>query len=145
MFPISSYFSLKHLINSIDLSAEIDWRHLSNIVYAYDSCCVKTYVRQRSTVVFNTSPQPPHEQPINIYPTTMTMSVVLSLSSFLKTLPSYYSLPRATRSYLCKTNLRPLIFPSIHELNQSCYAEAWQVRCRSVEDICNLITMISSR
>ncbi|CAF1182699.1 unnamed protein product, partial [Adineta steineri] len=116
----------QHMVDNIDLSAEIDWRHLSNIVYAYESCCIKTYLRQRSTVIFNRTPQSPNEQPYNIYPTTITMSIVLAVSSFLKTLPAYYSLPRSTRNYLCKTNIRPLIFPNLHELNQSCYAEPWQ-------------------
>ncbi|CAF1537328.1 unnamed protein product, partial [Adineta steineri] len=117
----------QHMVNNIDLSAEIDWRHLSNIVYAYESCCIKTYVRQRSTVIFNRTPQSPNEQPYSIYPTTITMSIVLAVSSFLKTLPAYYSLPRSTRNYLCKTNIRPLIFPNLHELNQTCFAEPWQV------------------
>ncbi|CAF4218625.1 unnamed protein product, partial [Adineta steineri] len=107
------------------LSDEIDWRHLSNIVYAYESCCIKTYVQQRSSVIFNRTPQSPNEQPYNIYPTTITMSIVLAVSSFLKTLPAYYSLPRSTRNYLCKTNIRPLIFPNLHELNQTCFAEPW--------------------
>ncbi|CAF0892584.1 unnamed protein product [Adineta steineri] len=109
------------------LSNDIDWRHLSNIVYAYESCCIKTYLRQRSSVIFNRTTQSSNEQPYNIYPTTITMSIVLAVSSFLKTLPAYYSLPRSTRKYLCKTNIRPLIFPNLHELNQSCYAEPWQV------------------
>ncbi|CAF1069877.1 unnamed protein product [Adineta steineri] len=117
----------QHMVDNIDLSAEIDWRHLSNIVYAYESCCIKTYLRQRSSVIFNRTPQSPDEQSYNIYPTTITMSIVLAVSSFLKTLPAYYSLPRSTRNYLCKTNIRPLIFPNLHELNQSCYAEPWQV------------------
>ncbi|CAF4136651.1 unnamed protein product, partial [Adineta steineri] len=117
----------QHMVDNIDLSAEIDWRHLSNIVYAYESCCIKTYLRQRSSVIFNRTTQSSNEQPYNIYPTTITMSIVLAVSSFLKTLPAYYSLPRSTRKYLCKTNIRPLIFPNLHELNQSCYAEPWQV------------------
>ncbi|CAF0903478.1 unnamed protein product [Adineta steineri] len=115
------------MVDNIDLSAEIDWRHLSNIVYAYESCCIKTYVQQRSTVIFNRTPQSTNEQPYNIYPTTITMSIVLAVSSFLKKLPAFYSLPRSTRNYLCKTNIRPLIFPNLHELNQTCFAEPWQV------------------
>ncbi|CAF0927227.1 unnamed protein product [Adineta steineri] len=51
------------------LSDEIDWRHLSNIVYAYESCCIKTYVQQRSTVIFNRTPQSPNEQPYTIFQT----------------------------------------------------------------------------
>ncbi|UJR27533.1 hypothetical protein I4U23_008816 [Adineta vaga] len=65
-------------------------------------------------------------QSISIYPTAATMAIVLSVSAFLKALPAYHSLPRSIRNYLCKTNIRPLIFPSIHELNQSCFHEAWQ-------------------
>ncbi|CAF3973624.1 unnamed protein product [Adineta steineri] len=126
-FYIALHFLLQHMVNNIDLSVEIDWRHLSNIVYAYESCCIKTYVQQRSTVIFNRTPQSPNEQPYSIYPTTITMSIVLAVSSFLKTLPAYYSLPRSTRNYLCKTNIRPLIFPNLHELNQTCFAEPWQV------------------
>ncbi|CAF4052486.1 unnamed protein product, partial [Adineta steineri] len=45
------------------LSNDIDWRHLSNIVYAYESCCIKTYLRQRSSVIFNRTTQSSNEQP----------------------------------------------------------------------------------
>ncbi|UJR27535.1 hypothetical protein I4U23_008817 [Adineta vaga] len=110
----------------VKLSADIDWNHLSNIVYAYDSCCIKTYIRQRSTTVFTNESQVLDNQSISIYPTAATMAIVLSVSAFLKALPAYHSLPRSIRNYLCKTNIRPLIFPSIHELNQSCFHEAWQ-------------------
>ncbi|CAF4367015.1 unnamed protein product, partial [Adineta steineri] len=64
-----------NILGDNHLSDEIDWRHLSNIVYAYESCCIKTYVQQRSSVIFNRTPQSSDEQPYNIYPTTITMSI----------------------------------------------------------------------
>ncbi|CAF1013488.1 unnamed protein product [Adineta ricciae] len=117
---------LDYIINDIDLLAEIDWSHLSNISYAYDSCCVKSYVRQRTATIFNGTSSVSDNQSINIYPTVVTTSIVLSVSSFLKSLPAFYSLPRVIRNYLCKTNIRPLIFPNIYELQQCCYHEPWQ-------------------
>ncbi|CAF1270687.1 unnamed protein product [Adineta ricciae] len=117
----------RYIINDIDLLATIDWTHLSNISYAYDSCCVKSYVRQRAATIFNGAPSVSDDQSISIYPTAVTTSIVLSVSSFLKSLPAYYSLPRVIRNYLCKTNIRPLIFPNIYELQQCCYHEPWQM------------------
>ncbi len=114
-------------MNNSAFSEEIDWSHLSNIVYAYDTCCLKTFIQQRETLIFNRSSQILDQQSTNNHPTTLTMSIVFAISSFLQSLPAFYSLPRTTRHYLCKTNIRPLIFPTIHELNQSCFSEPWQV------------------
>ncbi len=115
-------------MNNIDFSQEIDWLHLSNLIYAYDSCCIETFIQQRSTIVFNRTLEISDEKSINKHPKTLTMSIVVAISSFLKALPAYYSLPRTTRNYLSKTNIRPLIFPSVYELNQSCFSEPWQVK-----------------
>lgn len=110
-----------------DFSDEIDWTHLSNIVYAYDKHCLKMFSSKRTEIVFNPNSPITEEQKKLQHPTGLTMCVVLGVSAFMKSLPAFYSLRRNTRNYLCKTNIRPLIFPNIHELNQSCYSEAWQV------------------
>jgi hypothetical protein len=115
------------MFNNSELSEDIDWCHLSNIVYAYDVYCSKTFSQQREEMIFNPESQPVEEQSSNRHPKTLTTCVVLAISSFLKSLPAFYSLPRSTRINLCKTNIRPLIFPNVHELNQSCYSEPWQV------------------
>ena len=109
-------------MNNSEFSSEIDWSHLSNIVTAYDSCCIKVYIQQRSTSIFKTTRVILDEQP-----TTLASSIVLAFSTFIKSLPAYYSLPRSARNHLSKTNIRPLMFPNIHELSQSCFSEPWQV------------------
>ncbi len=119
-------------MNNSAFSQEIDWSHLSNIVYAYDTCCLKTFTQQRETLIFNRSSQILDQQSTNKHPTTLTMSIVLAISSFLQSLPAFYSLPHTTRNYLCKTNIRSLIFPTVHELNQSCYSEPWQVKIEQI-------------
>ena len=116
------FFFLQHIFNDSHLSDEIDWCHLSNIVTAYDVYCLQTYSKQRSTIVLDRTPPLSNEQPA-----TLTSSIVLAFSTFIKSLPAYYSLPRSARNHLSKTNIRPLIFPNIHELNQSCFSEPWQV------------------
>ncbi len=100
---------------------------MSNIVYAYDAHCSKAFAQQRSEIIFNKASQTLEEQSTNTHPTTLTMCIVLAVSAFLKSLPAFNSLPHLTRSYLCKTNIRPLMFPNIHELNQSCFSETWEV------------------
>lgn len=59
------------------------------------------------------------------------MSVVNSLLLFIKSLPAFHSLSRSIQSFLCLSNLRRLIFVNLHELNQSCFSEPWQVKNRS--------------
>ena len=54
-------------------------------------------------------------------------TIVSCATSFLQSLPAFYSLSRSARNYLLRVNLRPLIFPNLHELTQNCYAEPWQV------------------
>ena len=115
------------MMNNGKFSEQIDWRHLSNIIYAYDTYCSKAFAKQRGEMIFNKESQPVDEQISNKHPTTLTMCIVLAVSTFLKSLPAFYSLPRSTRNYLCKTNIRPIIFPNVYELNQSCFSEPWQV------------------
>jgi hypothetical protein len=134
-FYISIYFSFQYIFSDIQLSNEIDWRHLSNIVHAYDTYCLETFIQQRETKIFNRTSQILDEQSTNKYPTTLTTlttSIILGISSFFNSLPAYYSLSRITRNYLFKTNIRPLIFPNIHELNQSCFSEPWQVKYKHI-------------
>ncbi len=93
---------------------------------------MKTFIQQRETKIFDRTLQISDEQSINKHPTTLTTSIILGISSFFNSLPAYYSLSRITRNYLFKTNIRPLIFPNIHELNQSCFSEPWQVKYKHI-------------
>jgi hypothetical protein len=112
-------------VNKNDLLNEIDWRHLSSIVYIYDTCCLKTYVEQRAKILINGIS--PKERAIEDYP-GLPISVMLSLSSFIRSLPAFQSLSRNIQCFLYKNNLRQLIFVNSHELNQSCFSEPWQVK-----------------
>ena len=58
---------------------------------------------------------------------SLPINYVLSLSSFLRSLPAFQSLPHSHRTYLCKTNIRPLILPNSYELSQSCFSDPIQV------------------
>ena len=57
----------------------------------------------------------------------MTINNMTSFISFLLTIPAIQSLPAADRIYLCKQNIRPLILLTLHELDQLCFSEPWQV------------------
>jgi hypothetical protein len=115
-------------VNNNNLLNEPDWRHLSNIVYAYDTCCVKTYLSQRANMftceIFQKEATMEHYilLPINL---------ALSAFSYLSALPAFQSLSRSNRLFLCRNNLRRLILVNNHEVNQSCFFEPWQVKSRS--------------
>lgn len=47
--------------------------------------------------------------------------------SFLSSMPIIRSLSSKDRLYLCKHNVRSLIFLNYYELDQACFSEAWQV------------------
>jgi hypothetical protein len=70
--------------------------------------------------------KPEHERTIEDY-SVFPISVTISLSSFARSLPAFQSLSRSVQNFLCENNLRRLIFVNIHELNQSCFSEPWQV------------------
>lgn len=106
---------------------QFEWRHLSNVVSSYDTNCVKQFIEKRSKIIFNQKECPNSDPIVVAQPTTITTSIAASFSSFFQSLPAFQSLSRATQSYLCKINIRPLIFPNIYELNQSCFSETWQV------------------
>ena len=104
-----------------------EWGHLSNIIVCYDTQCVKQFIEKRSTMIFNRENQLGDQPTILAQPTTITTSITTSFTSFFQSLPAFQSLSRGTQLYLCRVNIRPLIFPNICELNQSCFAEPWQV------------------
>ena len=109
------------------MSDETDWCQLSNIIFAYDNNCIKQFVEKRSATVIKPTVSSTGDLVITPQPTAITASIASSVSLFFQSLPAFYSLSRSTRTFLCKTNIRSLIFPNIHELNQSCFAEPWQV------------------
>jgi hypothetical protein len=119
-------------MNNKVLLNEIDWCHLSNIVYAYDTHCLKTYVEQRGKMLFYGTSE--HERTIEDY-SVFPISVTLSISAFARSLPAFQSLSRSVQNFLCENNLRRLIFMNLHELNQSCFSESWQVNNDQIEFI----------
>jgi hypothetical protein len=112
-------------VNNNDLLDESDWRHLSNIVYAYDTYCLKTYVEERAKMFIDETSE--RGQIIDQY-VAVPMKATLSLSSFIRSLPAFQSLSQSIQSFLCQSNLRRLIFPNLQEINQSCFSEPWQVK-----------------
>ncbi|CAF2397904.1 unnamed protein product [Rotaria sp. Silwood2] len=115
---------VQHIVNNNDLVSRIDWRHLSNIVYAYDTCCVKLYLEQRVNMFTHGISQ--KELLMKNYG-LLPIGLTISLTSFLRSLPVFQSLSRSNQSFLCKNNIRPLIFINFHELNQSCFSEPCQI------------------
>jgi hypothetical protein len=122
--PTSQLVIPQATMNNKVLLNEIDWCHLSNIVYAYDTHCLKTYVEQRGKMLFYGISE--HERTIEDY-SVFPISVTLSISAFARSLPAFQSLSRSVQNFLCENNLRRLIFMNLHELNQSCFSESWQI------------------
>ncbi len=112
-------------MNSSDLLNQIDWRHLSNIVSAYDTHCLKTYVEERGKMLADELILE-QKRTIKDY-AILPISVTLSLSTFTRSLPAFQTLSRSVQNFLCQSNIRQLIFINLHELNQSCFSEPWQV------------------
>ncbi|CAF1135369.1 unnamed protein product [Rotaria sordida] len=115
---------VQHIENNNDLISKLDWRHLSNIVYAYDTCCVETYLEQRVNMFAHDISQ---KELLMKHYGVLPMSLIISLISFLRSLPAFQSLVRSNQSFLCQNNIRRLIFANLHELNQSCFSEPWQI------------------
>ncbi|CAF3742226.1 unnamed protein product [Rotaria sp. Silwood1] len=114
------------LVNNDKLLRESDWRHLKNIVSAYETHCLKTYIQQRSAM-YNSEATSCHQSHIpSKYFTAIPMTLTISLCSFLQSLPAFHSLSQINRTFLCKNNLRSLLFPNMFELKQSCFSESWQ-------------------
>ena len=103
----------------------IDWCHLSTIVSLYDNYAMKTFVEERSKIVFDEIIE--NGWLIKNY-MIAPMSISMSLARFLKALPTFQALSRSNQTYLYKNNLRRLIFLNLHELKQSCFFEPWQVK-----------------
>ena len=70
--------------------------------------------------------RPLQERTIEDY-AILPMSVTRSLSTFIRSLPAFQTLPRPTQKVLCEANLRRLIPLNLYELNQSCFSEPQQV------------------
>jgi hypothetical protein len=50
-----------------------------------------------------------------------------SFLSFISSIPVIQLLSNSNRFYLCKHNIRSLIFPNLHEIEQTCFTESSQV------------------
>lgn len=115
-------------MNSASLLSELDWRHLSNLVYAYDTCCLKTFLEQRPKIF---SQETLEKDATMARYVSLPINLAISVSSYLRSLPAFQSLSRSNQSFLCKNNLRRLILVNQHELNQSCFSEPWQVKTKT--------------
>lgn len=92
---------------------------------------MKTFVEERSKIVFDEIIE--NDWLIKNY-MIAPMSISMSLARFLKALPTFQALSRNNQNYLCKNNLRRLIFLNQHELKQSCFFEPWQVKNNQHEE-----------
>jgi hypothetical protein len=106
---------------------ETDWKHISNIVFAYDTYCLKNYIQQRTTILDNQMQIPENAYVKINYHASSTINNMTSFLLFLSSIPTVQSLPKSDRIFLCKHNIRPLILLNLHELDQLCFSEPWQV------------------
>lgn len=113
----------KTLISTIFLHGN-DWNHLSNIVSAYETHCLETFVQQRMTMY--PIERSSIDQSYGKHLVDLPMSFMISLREFLHSLPLYHTLKRIDQIYLNHVNLRPLIFMNMFEIRQTCYFESWQ-------------------
>jgi hypothetical protein len=116
------------MVNNNELLEEKDWRLLSNIVYAYDNYCLKLFTQNRQNI-FNNQIVLFSEQPllkINHH-IAIRLNTITSFLSFLSSIPIIQSLSNSNRLYLCKHNIRLLLFPNLHEIDQTCFTELSQV------------------
>ncbi|CAF3615648.1 unnamed protein product [Adineta steineri] len=116
----------QQVMTNNDSINEIDWRHLSNIVYAYDAHCLKNYLEQRTSFFHETS----QRKGTIAYNTLLPVNLTFSVSTFLRALPAFQSLSRSNQFYLCKNNLRRLMLVNNHEINQSCFSDTVQAAAR---------------
>lgn len=116
IFPIISIKTNDQLMN------EFDWRHVSNIVSSYDTCCVNTYIQRRSMLSYSIERTPMEHVFI------FSMNLTTSLYAFIRSLPSFHSLSSVNQIHLCKSHFSNLFFPNFFELKQICFAEPWQVK-----------------
>ncbi|CAF1632411.1 unnamed protein product [Rotaria magnacalcarata] len=127
----------KPIVKKSDLF-EVDWAHLSNVVYAYETYCLKNYIQKR-TNMFTAQMQIPEDSNVKInYHASTTVNNITSFRTFLSSIPPVQTLSPSERTFLCKHNIRPLILLNLHELEQLCYSEPWQLTCDnlSAEYIC---------
>ncbi|CAF3122118.1 unnamed protein product [Rotaria sp. Silwood2] len=115
------------IVNNDKLLRESDWCHLTNIVSAYETHCLKTYIQKCSDMYNNETTSSMHIHAPSKYCTAIPMTLTASLCSFLQSLPAFHSLSQINRTFLCKNNLRSLLFPNMFELRQSCFSEPWQM------------------
>ena len=97
-------------------------------MFSYDTYCLKSYI-QRRTNVFDNKIQIQENPYYKIdYHASTTVNNITSFLSYLSAIPTVQSLPKSDRIFLCKHNVRPLILLNLHELEQLCFSEPWQVR-----------------
>ena len=116
------------MVSKDPLLRESDWILLSNIVNAYDNYCLKHYIQKRRTIFDEEIDSSRQMFSILKYQNASMTNHINSFLSFLLSMPIVQSLASSDRLYLCKHNIRPLVFPNMHELEQTCFSESWQVK-----------------
>ncbi|CAF3382969.1 unnamed protein product [Rotaria socialis] len=106
---------------------ESDWCHLLNTIATYYIHCLKTYISQRSTVFADETTLYQHQPTPLKHFTTLPMNLAASLCSFFSSITNLSFSIKHKSNYLCKNNLRSLLFPNIIEIGQSCFSEPWQI------------------
>lgn len=95
---------------------------------AYENHCLRFFAENRK-VLFNEEQKYPERGVSHIdHHTNTRVNNIKSYLSFLSSLPIIRSLSMANRLYLCRHNIRSLIFLNTYELEQACFSEAWQVK-----------------
>ncbi|CAF1388211.1 unnamed protein product [Rotaria sordida] len=128
----------RQIVKASDLLHETDWTHLSNVVFAYETHCLKNYIQRRKNL-FHTRIQIPDDAWVKInYHSSTIVNNLTSLTSFLSSIPAVQNLSKFDRIFLCTHNIRPLILLNLHELEQLCYSEPWELTCDnlSAEYVC---------
>ena len=94
---------------------------------AYETSALKFYVEHRREIYIDGSQFHDGSFSKLTHHAAVLTTTISSFLSFLLSVPIVQSLTNADRTYLCKHNVRPLTFPHMHEIEQNCYSEPWQV------------------
>lgn len=122
------HFWFKAVTTKNDILEDTDRTHLSDLVAAYETHCLQPYIQRRSTV-YNECLALSEDLPSKVeHHARTTINNITSLISFLSSIPAVQYLPHADRAYLCQHNIRPLILLNLHELDQLCFSEPYQVK-----------------
>ena len=114
-------------MNNVEISSDIDWNQLSEIMNTYETHSIQTFLDQQSNEIFKDRVPPVDPVAIEHCSNMFTTSLTLSTLTFVRSLTEFQSLSSTSQNELCSTNIEPLLLLNLHELNHSCYSEPWQV------------------